>query len=63
MLYIDTDDKIGIVFSKFSVAIKEEGSSAFEIRITKILLIWDSKTFTVTGVKRVFMKLEIFGSI
>lgn len=63
MLYIDIDDTIGVVFPKSSVAIKEEGSSAFEIRITKIFLIWDAKTFTVTGVKRVSMKLEIFGSI
>lgn len=62
MLYIDIDDAIGGVFSKSSVAI-EEGSSAFEIRITKIFLIWGAKTFIVTGVKRVSMKLEIFGSI
>lgn len=60
MLYIDIGDTIHVVFSKSSVAIKEEGSSAFEIRI---FLIWDVKTFTITDVRRVSMKLEIFGSI
>lgn len=63
MLSIDIDDTIGVVFSKSSVVIKEKGSSAFEVRVTKVFLMWDAKTFTVTGVKRVSMKLEIFGSI
>lgn len=63
MLYIDIGDTIHVVLSKSSVAIKEDGSSAFEIRVTKIFLICDVKTFTVTGVRRVSMKLEIFGSI
>lgn len=63
MLYIDIGNTIHVIFSKSSVAIKEEGSSAFEIRVTKIYLIWDFKTFTVTDVRRVSMKLEIFGSI